>query len=173
MFTILQSADTPIVGIASMPLPHAQRVAIAALDSNGFLHLFSTPRSADVVVWDKQTDGPAAEVAGAAQQGMSVPALAASRGSEASQEQERAADNAGSGEILYSGTKCLSVFACCPWKFKQASTHAELQESCTELPDCRGSCKLIGCMATLQLQHCCHRLPTLKLHTGLHANLQA
>lgn len=125
MFLSLQSADAPIVGIASMPLPHAQRVAIAALDSNGFLHLFSTPLPAAVVVWDKQADAPAAEVPGAAQQGVPGPALGASRGSGGSQEQERAADNAGSGDILQKIHNCskhrryLFALVHCPLTFKQ------------------------------------------------------
>jgi len=44
------------VGIASLPLPHAQQVAIVALDSQGYLHLYTTPLAGSVVVWDPSTE---------------------------------------------------------------------------------------------------------------------
>ena len=56
---MLQSADAPVVGIASLPLPHAQHVAIVALDSQGYLHLYTTPLAGSVVVWDPSTEAPA------------------------------------------------------------------------------------------------------------------
>ncbi len=40
------------MGIASLPLPHAQQVAIVALDSQGYLHLYTTPLAGSLVVWD-------------------------------------------------------------------------------------------------------------------------
>lgn len=56
---MLQSADAPVVGIASLPLPHAQQVAIVALDSQGYLHLYTTPLAGSVVVWDPSVEAPA------------------------------------------------------------------------------------------------------------------
>ncbi|KAL0024070.1 hypothetical protein WJX79_002966 [Trebouxia sp. C0005] len=52
----MQSANAPVVGIASLPLPHAQQVAIVALDSQGYLHLYTTPLADSVVVWDPTTE---------------------------------------------------------------------------------------------------------------------
>ena len=95
----MQSAHAPIVGIASLPLPHAQQVVIAALDSQGFLHIFATPLPANVVVWDSQTESPAAELAASAQQGSVRSVLGASRESGASQDPERAAGSASTGEL--------------------------------------------------------------------------
>ena len=58
---MLQSADAPVVGIASLPLPHAQQVAIVALDSQGYLHLYTTPLAGSVVVWDPSSTETLAE----------------------------------------------------------------------------------------------------------------
>ena len=90
----MQGSSAPIVGVASLPLPHAQQVALVALDSQGVLHLFTTPVSTNVVVWEEQAAGSAAELTGASQQGMLATALGASRGSEASQEGGEATDTA-------------------------------------------------------------------------------
>lgn len=87
------------MGVASLPLPHAQQVATVALDSQGFLHLFFTPLSTDLLVWDAHTDAPAAGLAGTGQQGMSGAALSASRAAETSQDPERAGNGSGSGEL--------------------------------------------------------------------------
>ena len=45
-----------MVGIASLPLPHAQQVVIVALDSQGYLHMYATPLAGRVVVWDPSAD---------------------------------------------------------------------------------------------------------------------
>ena len=103
---LLQGADAQIVGVASMPMPHAQQVATVALDSQGFLHLFFTPLSTNIVVWDAHMDAPAAGLAGTGQQGMSGAALSASRAAEASQDPERAVNSSGSGERCRFAVPC-------------------------------------------------------------------
>lgn len=43
----MQDADAPVIGIASLALPHMHQVAVAAVDSQGFVHIYTTPLSAD------------------------------------------------------------------------------------------------------------------------------
>ena len=90
---MLLQEGSAVVGVASLPLPHAQRVATVAMDSQGFLHLFFTPLSTGVVVWDPNTDVP---VTG--QQGMPGVALSATRAAGTTQNPERAVNSIGSGE---------------------------------------------------------------------------
>ena len=47
------------MGVASLPLPHAQQVAIATVDSQGGVHLYSTPLADRIVVWDAAQESPA------------------------------------------------------------------------------------------------------------------
>ena len=99
---LLQAADAQVVGVASLPLPHAQQVATIALDSQGFLHLFSTPLSPEVVVWDADKDVPSAPLTEAGQQFMSEAALHARSGAATSQGRDNTtADNPGSGEGIH------------------------------------------------------------------------
>lgn len=91
------------MGVASLLLPHAQRAAVVALDSQGFLHLFLTPLSTGVVVWDPNMDVP---VTG--QQGMPGAALSATRAAATSQQPERAVNSIGSGERYRSNAPLLS-----------------------------------------------------------------
>lgn len=90
---LLQEGGAQIVGVASLPLPHAQQVATVALDTQGFLHLFFTPLSTGVVVWDPNTDVPVT-----AQQGVPGAALNATRAAATSQHPERAVNSIGSGK---------------------------------------------------------------------------
>ncbi|KAL3151774.1 hypothetical protein ABBQ38_012748 [Trebouxia sp. C0009 RCD-2024] len=87
----IEDAEAQVVGIASLPLPHAQQVAVVALDSQGLLHLFFTPMS---TAWEA-AHSPG--LAGTGQQGRSGTALSASRGAASSQEQQGGVDNAGTG----------------------------------------------------------------------------
>ena len=54
------------MGVASLPLPHAQQVAIATVDSQGGVHLYSTPLADRIVVWDAAQDAPAEQTRQAA-----------------------------------------------------------------------------------------------------------
>lgn len=101
---LLQEGSAQIVGVASLPLPHAQRVATVALDSQGFLHLFFTPLSTGVVVWDPNTDVP---VTG--QQGMPGAALNTTRAVATSQNPEGAVNSIGSGEHCGWAASLLSL----------------------------------------------------------------
>ena len=107
VLTLLQGADAQVVGVASLPVPHAQQVAIVILDSQGFLHLFFTPLSTNVVVWDANVDAPAAGVGGTGQQGMSGTALKASGGAVPSQDPVRAVHSTGSGDHYASAVALL------------------------------------------------------------------
>lgn len=95
-----QSADAPVVGIASLPLPHAQQVAIVALDSQGYLHLYATPLAGRVVVWDPSTDATAEGLHGAALGGTSTSAAVEGRGGAGGSQQEAAQPAAESGGHL-------------------------------------------------------------------------
>lgn len=100
---MLQSADAPVVGVASLPLPHAQQVAIVAVDSQGYLHLYTTPLADNVVVWDPSRDGPAEGLHAAAPQGTAgSTAPAASSGGALEQDQEAAVPAAETGSSLQS-----------------------------------------------------------------------
>jgi len=88
---LLQSADAPVVGIATLPLPHAQQVAIVALDSHGYLHLYTTPLGGNVVVWDPSTDGVVGGLSGAVPEGMTSSGPEGGREGAGEQDQEASA----------------------------------------------------------------------------------
>ena len=92
-----------MVGVASLPLPHAQQVAIVFVDSQGYLHLYTTPLADNVVVWDPSRDGPAEGLNAAALQGTAgSTAPAASSGGALEQDQEAAVPAAETGSSLLS-----------------------------------------------------------------------
>ena len=96
----MQDLAIPITGIASMPLSHAQRTAIAAVDGQGTIHLFFTPLENEVMTWNPSTD--AAATAAAAQQPLQT-ALGSTAGSApaaaAAAAQERRLEAADSGDV--------------------------------------------------------------------------
>ena len=68
LWCAMQGAARSIHGIASLPLPHAQRSAIAAVDDQGTVHLFFTPLGDRVIVSNPSTDAATATAAAMAQQ---------------------------------------------------------------------------------------------------------
>ena len=114
----LQDADAQVVGIASLPIPNAQQVAVVVLDSQGLLHLCFTPMSTD---WE--VAHAAAGLAGTGQQGRTATALSASRGAALSQDQQGGVENAGTGEPA----------SCCPMAVHKLVRVCGLR--CCEVPD--------------------------------------
>lgn len=89
------------MGIASLPLPHAQQVAIVALDSQGYLHLYTTPLADSVVVWDPTTEPSTAP------QERTGTGSVGSRGVVGEQQQEAAQPAAESGVWLLLTWSCV------------------------------------------------------------------
>lgn len=73
---VLQDADAPVIGIASLPMPHIHQVAIAAVDSQGYVHIYCTPLAAENSAVQQGLSGTALGVARTGSEGTLPTALA-------------------------------------------------------------------------------------------------
>ena len=77
----MQDADAPVTGIASLALPYMHQVAIAAVDTQGFVHIYTTPLSAEPTPEAAGAAGSALGLSRSAPEGHLGPALNDSGGS--------------------------------------------------------------------------------------------
>lgn len=77
---MLQDADAPVIGVASLPIPHMHQVAIAAVDSQGYVHLYCTPLAAEGDNAPEGASTAALDLSRSAPQGLLQTALAGSTG---------------------------------------------------------------------------------------------
>ena len=109
----MQDADAPVIGIASLALPHMHQVAVAAVDSQGFVHIYTTPLSADTSPEAGGGTGSALGLSRSAPEGHLGPALNDSGGSGMT-----AAVNRLLGEARLGRSQSDSgLFGCC-WRRK-------------------------------------------------------